>query len=56
MFIFYIVLLLIIMFAGIIVLVSIGIRLGDRHHLADAPRNLIEIITRRILGVNTKDH
>ena len=38
-------------------LLIIGIRRGDRaRHLADAPHTHAEAITRRVLGVGTRNH
>jgi hypothetical protein len=42
---------------GFLTLLLVGIRKGDRaRHLADAPHTQVEAITRRVLGVGTRDH
>lgn len=42
---------------GFLALIIIGIRRGDRaRHLADAPHTHAEAITRRVLGVGTRNH
>ena len=42
---------------GFLLLIIIGIRRGDRaRHLADAPHTHAEAITRRVLGVGTRNH
>jgi hypothetical protein len=42
---------------GFFLLIVIGIRRGDRtRHLADAPHTHAEAITRRVLGVGTRNH
>ena len=43
--------------AGFLTLIIIGIRRGDRaRRLADAPHTQVEAITRRVLGVGTRNH
>ena len=43
--------------AGFLALIIIGIRRGDRAgRLADPPRTLMESVTRRVLGVGTRNH
>jgi hypothetical protein len=42
---------------GFLALLIVGIRRGDRaRRLADAPHTQVEAITRRALGVGTRDH
>jgi hypothetical protein len=42
---------------GFLLLIIIGIRTGDRaRHLADAPHTHAEAMTRRVLGVGTRNH
>ena len=42
---------------GVLTLLIIGIRKGDRvGHLTDAPHTQVEAITRRVLGVGTRNH
>jgi hypothetical protein len=42
---------------GVLALLVVGIRKGDRAgHLADAPHTQVEAITRRVLGVGTRNH
>ena len=42
---------------GVLTLLIVGIRKGDRAgHLADAPHTQVEAITRRVLGVGTRNH
>ncbi len=42
---------------GFLALLIVGIRKGDRaRHLADAPHTQVEAITRRVLGVGTRNH
>jgi hypothetical protein len=41
---------------GFLALLIVGIRKGDRAgHLADAPHTHVEAITRRVLGVGTRN-
>jgi hypothetical protein len=42
---------------GVLVLLIVGIRRGDRaRRLADAPHTRVEAVTRRVLGVGTRNH
>ena len=42
---------------GFLTLIIIGIRRGDRaRRLADAPHTHVEAVTRRVLGVGTRNH
>jgi hypothetical protein len=42
---------------GVLALLTVGIRKGDRTgRLADAPHTQVEAITRRVLGVGTRNH
>jgi hypothetical protein len=42
---------------GFLALIIIGIRRGDRtRRLADPPRTQMESVTRRVLGVGTRNH
>ena len=42
---------------GVLALLIVGIRRGDRaRHLADAPHTHVEAVTRRVLGVGTRNH
>ena len=42
---------------GFLTLIIIGIRRGDRaRHLADQPHTHVEAVTRRVLGVGTRNH
>lgn len=42
---------------GFLLLIVIGIRSGERaRHLVDAPHTHAEAITRRVLGVGTRNH
>ncbi|MGO8957473.1 MAG: hypothetical protein ACLQFR_08920 [Streptosporangiaceae bacterium] len=42
---------------GFLLLIIIGIRTGDRaRHLADSPHTHAEAMTRRVLGVGTRNH
>ena len=42
---------------GVLTLLIVGIRKGDRAgHLADTPHTQVEAITRRVLGVGTRNH
>ncbi len=42
---------------GFLALLIVGIRRGDRaRHLADAPHTHVEAVTRRVLGVGTRNH
>jgi hypothetical protein len=42
---------------GFLLLIVIGIRRGDRaRHLADASHTHAEAVTRRVLGVGTRNH
>jgi hypothetical protein len=42
---------------GPLALLIVGIRRGDRaRHLADAPHTHVEAVTRRVLGVGTRNH
>ena len=41
--------------AGVLVMLVIGIRRGDRaHHLADEPGTHVDALTRRMLGVGVR--
>ena len=41
---------------GVLALLIIGIRKGDRaRHLADPPHTQVEAVTRRVLGVGTRN-
>ena len=42
---------------GFLALLVAGIRKGDRaRHLADPPQTPVEAVTRRVLGVGTRNH
>ena len=42
---------------GFLTLIIIGIRRGDHaRRLADAPHTQVEAVTRRVLGVGTRNH
>ena len=42
---------------GFLALLIVGIRKGDRaRHIADAPHTPVEAVTRRVLGVGTRNH
>jgi hypothetical protein len=41
--------------AAFIVLIVVGVRKGDRGDLASAPRNRIDAITRRVVGVGVRN-
>lgn len=42
---------------GVLAVLIIGIRKGDRApRLADAPHTQVEAVTRRVLGVGTRNH
>lgn len=42
---------------GFLTLIIVGIRQGDRpRSLADAPHTHVEAVTRRVLGVGTRNH
>jgi len=42
---------------GFLALLIVGIRKGDRaQHLADTPHTHVEAVTRRVLGVGTRNH
>jgi len=42
---------------GVLALLIVGIRRGDRtRRLADAPHTQVEAVTRRVLGVGTRNH
>jgi hypothetical protein len=42
---------------GVLVLLIVGIHRGDRtRRLADAPHTQVEAVTRRVLGVGTRNH
>jgi hypothetical protein len=42
--------------AGVFVMLSIGIHIGDRtHHLADKPTTHLDAITGRVLGVGVRN-
>ena len=43
--------------AGFLTLIIIGVRRGERaRRLADAPHTQAEAVTRRVLGVGTRNH
>lgn len=42
---------------GVLALLIVGIHRGDRaRYLADPPRTPVEAVTRRVLGVGTRNH